>query len=183
MGSTIDLYQVYGFDPSTPIEETLRTLDDLVRQGHVRYIGVSNWAAWQIAKALGVSQRLNLARFDALQAYYSVAGRDLEREVMPMLSSECVGLLVWSPLAGGLLSGKFGRDRTGEAGDRRAGLEMPPVDKNRAYAAIDVMRGIANSHKVSVAQIALAWLRYQPAVTSVILGPSDWIRSMTTSRQ
>jgi aryl-alcohol dehydrogenase-like predicted oxidoreductase len=166
----IDLYQIHGFDPATPLEETLRALDDLVCQGHVRYVGVSNWAAWQIAKALGISQRLGITRFDSLQAYYSVAGRDLEREIIPMLRSEGVGLLVWSPLAGGFLSGKFGRDREGKSGDRRAALEFPPVNKDRAYVAIDVMRGIADSKGVSVAQIALAWLLQQPAVTSVILG-------------
>lgn len=112
----IDVYQVHGFDPATPIEETLRALDNLVQHGHVRYVGVSNWAAWQIAKALGISERLGLARFESLQAYYTVAGRDLEREIVPMLRSENVGLMVWSPLAGGLLSGKYTRDGQSEAG-------------------------------------------------------------------
>ena len=118
----IDLYQIHGFDPATPIEETVRALDQLVRQGHVRYVGVSNWAAWQIAKALGIAERLALSRFESLQAYYTVAGRDLERELIPMLRSEGVGLMVWSPLAGGLLSGKYGRgpDRRGRAAGARA---------------------------------------------------------------
>lgn len=115
----IDLYQIHGFDPATPIEETVRALDDLVRQGHVRYVGVSNWSAWQIMKALGIAERRGLARFESLQAYYTVAGRDLERELVPMLQSENVGLMVWSPLAGGLLSGKYGRDGGGDAGSRR----------------------------------------------------------------
>ena len=110
----IDLYQLHGFDPATPIEETLRALDQMVRHGHVRHIGVSNWAAWQIAKALGISERLGLAHFDSLQAYYSVAGRDLERELIPMLRSEGLALMVWSPLAGGLLSGKYGREQQAE---------------------------------------------------------------------
>ncbi len=105
--SHIDLYQIHGFDPATPIEETVRALDHLVQRGDVRYIGVSNWAAWQIMKALGISERYGLARFASLQAYYSVAGRDLERELAPMMRSEGVGPLVWSPLAGGLLSGKY----------------------------------------------------------------------------
>jgi aryl-alcohol dehydrogenase-like predicted oxidoreductase len=166
----IDLYQVHGFDPATPIEETLRALDTLVQHGHVRYIGVSNWAAWQIAKALGVSERLGLARFESLQAYYTLAGRDLEREIVPMLRSEGLGLLVWSPLAGGLLSGKYTRDSTGEQGSRRASFDVPPVDKNRAFDCIDAMRPIADRHGVSVAQIALGWLLHQPAVTSVIIG-------------
>ena len=166
----IDLYQVHGFDPATPIEETLRALDQLVRHGHVRYIGVSNWAAWQIAKALGISERLGLARFESLQAYYSVAGRDLERELIPMLRSEGVALMVWSPLAGGLLSGKYGRDQQAEAGSRRVAFDFPPVNKNRAWDCIDAMRPIAQGHGVSVAQVALGWLLHQPQVTSVIVG-------------
>ncbi|VVD71836.1 aldo/keto reductase [Pandoraea terrigena] len=166
----IDLYQVHGFDPVTPIEETLAALDTLVRQGHVRYIGVSNWAAWQITKALGISARLNLASFASLQAYYTVAGRDLEREIVPMLRSENVGLMVWSPLAGGLLSGKYTRDGQAEAGSRRQTFDFPPVNVERAYDAIDVMRGIAAEKGVSVAQIALAWLLAQPVVSTVIIG-------------
>ena len=166
----IDLYQLHGFDPATPMEETLRALDILVQHGHVRYIGVSNWAAWQIAKALGLSERLGLARFESLQAYYTVAGRDLERELVPMMRSEGVGLMVWSPLAGGLLSGKYTRDRQGEQGSRRVSFDFPPVQKDRAYDCIDVMRPMADSRGVSVAQIALAWLLHQPHVTSVIVG-------------
>jgi aryl-alcohol dehydrogenase-like predicted oxidoreductase len=166
----IDLYQIHGFDPATPIDETVRALDQLVRDGLVRYVGVSNWAAWQIVKALGISERLGLARFESLQAYYTVAGRDLERELIPMLKSEGVGLLVWSPLAGGLLSGKYGREQPGEAGNRRVAFDFPPVDKERAWNVIDVMRPIAEARDVSVAQVALAWLLHQPQVTSVIIG-------------
>jgi len=165
----IDLYQIHGFDPATPIEETLRALDQLVRHGHVRYIGVSNWAAWQIATALGISERLGLASFASLQAYYSLAGRDLEREIIPMLNSTGLGLLVWSPLAGGLLSGKYS-DGKQEAGSRLGSFDFPPVNKPRATACIDAMRGIAEAHSVSVARIALAWLLHQPRVTSVIIG-------------
>ncbi|MGE5338434.1 MAG: aldo/keto reductase [Gemmatimonadota bacterium] len=166
----IDLYQIHGFDPATPIEETVRALDHLVQQGLVRYVGVSNWAAWQVVKARGISERLGLARFESLQAYYTVAGRDIERDIVPMLKSEGVGLMAWSPLAGGLLSGKFGRDQPGEAGSRRASFDFPPVDRERAYACIDVMRTIAQARGVSVAQIALAWLLHQPQVTTVIIG-------------
>lgn len=166
----IDLYQLHGFDPATPIEETLRALDTLVQQGHVRYIGVSNWAAWQIMKALGISERLGLARFASLQAYYTIAGRDLERELVPMLQSENVGLMVWSPLAGGLLSGKYGRDGKAEAGSRRIEFDFPPVNKDRAFDCVDVMREIADSKGVSVAQVALAWLLHQQVVSSVIIG-------------
>jgi aryl-alcohol dehydrogenase-like predicted oxidoreductase len=166
----IDLYQVHGFDPATPVEETVRALDQLVRQGHVRYVGVSNWAAWQIVKALGVAERLGLSRFESLQAYYTVAGRDLEREIIPMLASEGVGLMVWSPLAGGLLSGKFARDQNGQEGSRRTTFDFPPVHRERAYDCIDAMRPIAQAQGVSVAQIALAWLLHQAQVTSVIVG-------------
>lgn len=166
----IDLYQVHGFDPATPIEETLRALDNLVQHGHVRYIGVSNWAAWQIAKALGVSERLDLAKFASLQAYYTTAGRDLERELVPMLESEQLGLMVWSPLAGGLLSGKYSREGSAEAGSRRTTFDFPPVQMERAYDCIDVMRGIADKRGVSVAQVSLAWLLQRKVVTSVIIG-------------
>ncbi|SEA19976.1 aldo/keto reductase [Variovorax sp. YR216] len=166
----IDLYQIHGFDPATPIEETVRALDQLVRQGHVRYVGVSNWAAWQIVKALGVAERFGLSRFESLQAYYTIAGRDLERELVPMLASEGVGLMVWSPLAGGLLSGKYGREQQAEQGSRRTTFDFPPVNKDRAFDCIDAMRPIAEAHGVSVAQIALAWLLHQPQVTSVIIG-------------
>ncbi|GJL35177.1 L-glyceraldehyde 3-phosphate reductase [Phytobacter ursingii] len=166
----IDLYQLHGFDPATPMEEMLYALDNLVQHGHVRYIGVSNWAAWQIAKALGISERLGLARFASLQAYYTIAGRDLERELAPMLQSENVGLMVWSPLAGGLLSGKYSRDGKGEEGSRRLEFDFPPVNKDRAFDCIDVMRVIAEAKGVSVAQIALAWLLHQPVVSSVIIG-------------
>jgi len=165
----IDLYQIHGFDPATPIEETVRALDTLVQHGHVRYVGVSNWAAWQIMKALGIADKHGLARFETLQAYYTIAGRDLERDIVPMLNSEQVGLLVWSPLAGGLLSGKYNRDT--KAGDgRRVTFDFPPVDQDRAYACIDAMRPMAEQRGISIAQIALAWLLHQPVVTSVIIG-------------
>jgi aryl-alcohol dehydrogenase-like predicted oxidoreductase len=166
----IDLYQIHGFDPATPIEETVRALDTLVQQGHIRYAGVSNWAAWQIVKATGISERLGLARFESLQAYYTIAGRDLEREIIPMLRSEGLGLMVWSPLAGGFLSGKYSRDNKGEQGSRRTTFDFPPVDRERAFTCIDAMRHIADKRGVSVAQIALAWLLHQDAVTSVIVG-------------
>ena len=165
----IDLYQCHGFDPATPVEETLEALDALVQQGHIRYIGVSNWAAWQIAKALGISVARQLAPIASLQAYYTLAGRDLERELVPMLLSENVGLMVWSPLAGGFLSGKF--DREGKTGEgRRVNFDFPPVDKDRAYDAIDVMHRIAADKGCTVPQVAIAWLLHQKVVTSVIVG-------------
>ena len=169
----VDLYQIHGWASPTPMEEALRALDDIVRSGRARYVGVSNWAAWQIMKALGLSERLGLAKFASLQAYYTIAGRDLEREIVPMLKSEGVGLMVWSPLAGGLLSGKYSRgdnDRSQGEG-RRAEFDFPPVDHDRAYGLIDAMRAMADSRDgCSVAQIALAWLLHQEVVSTVIVG-------------
>jgi len=165
----IDLYQVHGFDPATPISETLEALDTLVRQGHVRYIGLSNWAAWQVVKAVGIAEARRIAPILSLQAYYTIVGRDLEREIAPMLRSEKIGLMVWSPLAGGYLSGKY--DSDGAAADgRRATFDFPPVDRTRGAPLIDAMREIASANGCSVAQVALAWLLHQDIVTSVIVG-------------
>ena len=166
----IDLYQIHGNDAVTPIDETLRALDDLTSQGLVRYIGVSNWAAWKIAKALGRSEAKGYARFETLQAYYSIAGRELERELVPMLSEEKLGLMVWSPLAGGLLSGKFGLGANSPEGARRTTFDFPPVDKDRAWPVVEAMREIGKAHEVSVARVALAWLLAKPAVMSIIIG-------------
>jgi aryl-alcohol dehydrogenase-like predicted oxidoreductase len=166
----IDLYQIHGNDSVTPVEETLRALDDLTRQGLVRYVGVSNWTAWKIAKALGLSEARGYARFETLQAYYSIAGRDLERELVPMLTEEKLGLMVWSPLAGGLLSGKFGPGAATEAGARRATFDFPPVDTDRAWVCVAAMREIAKARGVSVARVALAWLLAKSHVMSVIIG-------------
>ena len=166
----IDLYQIHGLDKQTPVEETARALDDLVRQGHVRYVGVSNWAAWNIMKALGVADRHGWTRLASLQAYYSIAGRDLEREIAPLLESEKVGLMVWSPLAGGFLSGKYGRDGAGPDGARRAQFDFPPIDKDKAHDCIDAMREIGDARGASVAQVALAYVLAKPFVTSVIIG-------------
>ncbi len=166
----IDLYQIHGNDSITPVEETLRALDTLVNQGKVRYIGCSNWQAWKIAKALAISEFKNLARFDTLQAYYSIAGRDLERELVPLLEAEKTGLLVWSPLAGGLLSGKFSRENQKPAGSRRSDFDFPLVDKERAWRILEVMAPIAKAHGCSAARMALAWVLAKPFVTSVIIG-------------
>lgn len=166
----IDLYQLHGFDPLTPLEEALSTLNDMVRSGKVRYIGLCNMAAWQIMKALAISEKNHWARFESVQAYYTVAGRDLEREVVPLLKDQQLGLMVWSPLAGGLLSGKFNPDGTGPEGTRRASFDFPVVDKPRAFRVVDAMRPIAQCHHVSVAQVALAWLLSRPQVSTVIIG-------------
>lgn len=168
----VDLYQIHGWDSQTPMDEALRALDDIVRTGRARYIGVSNWAAWQIVKALGISERLGLASFASLQAYYTIAGRDLEREIVPMLESEGVGLMVWSPLAGGLLSGKYtrGDDNRSQGEGRRAAFDFPPVEVDRAYDVIDALGRMAAAKGTTVAQLALAWLLYQPVVSTVIVG-------------
>lgn len=165
----VDLYQVHAFDPLTPLQETLEALDEVVRSGRVRYIGLCNFAGWQIAKALGVSAGNGLARFESAQMYYSIAGRDLEREVVPVVQEEQLALLPWSPLAGGFLSGKFTRDG-GPKDARRAAFDFPPVDKEKAFDIIDAMRPMAEGRGISVAQVALAWLLHQKHVTSVIIG-------------
>jgi aryl-alcohol dehydrogenase-like predicted oxidoreductase len=151
------------------MEETLEALDSLVQTGKVRYIGCSNLAAWHIMKALGISSLNHLSKFVSLQAYYTIAGRDLEREIVPMLLDQKMGLMVWSPLAGGLLSGKYSRTAETKEG-RRVNYDFPPVNKEKAYDIIDVMQQIADSKQATVAQIALAWLLHQPVVTSVIVG-------------
>ena len=169
----IDLYQIHGFDEITPLEETLRALDDLVHSGKVRYIGCSNLSAWQLMKSLWISDKNNLYRFESLQAYYTIAGRDLERELVPLIQDQQLGLMVWSPLAGGFLSGKFNRNGEGPEGSRRAAFDFPPVDKERAFNILDVMRDIGRNKNVSIARIALAWLLKQPWVTSIIIGAKN----------
>jgi aryl-alcohol dehydrogenase-like predicted oxidoreductase len=167
----IDLYQLHAFDPLTPFEESLSALNDLVRSGRVRYIGLCNMAAWQIMKSLAVSDRHGWARFSSVQAYYTIAGRDLEREIVPMISDQKLGLMVWSPLAGGLLSGKFkSAIDKGPADARRATFDFPVVNKDRAFQCIEIMRPMAAERQISVAQIALAWLLAKPYVSTVIIG-------------
>ncbi len=166
----VDLYQIHGDDPLTPLEETLEALNDCVRAGKVRYIGVSNHAAWHIAKALGISERRGFARFASVQAYYSLAGRDIEREIVPLAHDQRLAILPWSPLAGGFLTGKFSRDGKGPQGARRSSFDFPPVDRERAFRIIDAARPIAQAHDASIARVALAWLLHQRAVTSVIIG-------------
>jgi len=165
----IDLYQVHNFDPLTPFDEVLRALDDAVRQGKVRYIGCSNLAAWQAMKALGISERRGLERFVSVQAYYSLAGRDIEHELLPMIEDQNLGLMVWSPLAAGFLSGKY--DRHSEHGaSRRDKFEFPPIDREQTFDIIDALRTVAENRGASAAQVALAWLLSKPQVTSVIVG-------------
>lgn len=166
----IDLYQIHGYDAQTPLEDTIDTLDRLVQSGKIRYAGCSNLAAWQLMKALSYAKYNGKSSFVSLQAYYTIAGRDLERELVPLLTDQKVGLMVWSPLAGGFLSGKYTRSGETEQGARRASFDFPPVNKERAFDIIDVLQVIAKEKDVSVAQLALAWLLHQPVVTTVIIG-------------
>jgi aryl-alcohol dehydrogenase-like predicted oxidoreductase len=166
----IDLYQIHGSDPHTSLEETLDALDTCVRAGKVRYLGLCNLQAWQITKSLWISDKKNLARFESLQMYYSIGGRELEREIVPLATDQRLAILPWSPLAGGFLSGKFSRDGKGPEGSRRTTFDFPPIDRERAYNIIDAMRPIAKAHDVSVARVALSWVVHQPHVTSTIIG-------------
>jgi aryl-alcohol dehydrogenase-like predicted oxidoreductase len=166
----VDLYQIHGVDQVTPLDETLRALEDVVRSGKVRHLGVSNHAAWQIMKALGISAQHDWNRLESVQAYYSIAGRELEREIVPMARDQGLSILVWSPLAGGLLSGKFSAGAAGPEGARRTTFDFPPVDRERVFRCVEAMRPMAQAHGVSVARVALAWVLAQPGVTSVIVG-------------
>lgn len=165
----IDLYQIHRADPETHIEETLLALTDLVRSGKVRYIGCSNLEAWELMQALGISKERGLETFKCTQSYYSLVGRELEQQTIPLIQDQGLGLLVWSPLAGGFLSGKFSREG-GPEGARRATFEFPPINKEQGFDVLDVLRPIAEAHGATVAQVALAWLLHKDAVTSVIIG-------------
>ena len=169
----IDLYQIHGRDPFTPLEETLDALDDCVRAGKVRYLGLCNLSAWEITKSLWISDKKNLARFESLQMYYSLASRDIEREIVPLANDQKLAILPWSPLAGGFLSGKYSRENEKPEGARRAKFDFPPVERERLWRVLDVLRPIAAARSVSVAQVALAWLLAQPHVTSVIIGAKN----------
>lgn len=165
----IDLYQIHTADPLTPIEETIKTLDDLVRSGKIRYFGASNLSAWQLMKGLAYSQYNHLDSFASLQANYSLDVRDAEREIVPMLQDQKVGMMVWSPLSGGLLTGKYKRNGQKEEG-RLNSFPFPPFHEERAYDVLDVLIPIAEQKQVSTSQLALAWLLHQPVVSSVIIG-------------
>jgi aryl-alcohol dehydrogenase-like predicted oxidoreductase len=166
----VDLYQIHGFDPATPIEETIRALDDVVRSGKARYVGFSNLPAWVASKALTYARENGLARFQSAQVYYSIAGRDIEREIAPMCQAENVAILPWSPLAGGLLSGKFDPEKKGPADARRANFDFPPVNMERLPKVLTALRAVAGETGASVARVALAWMLTKPFVTSIIIG-------------
>jgi aryl-alcohol dehydrogenase-like predicted oxidoreductase len=166
----VDLYQIHGFDPATPIEETVRALDDVVRAGKARYVGFSNLPAWVASKALTYAREHHLARFQSAQVYYSIAGRDIEREIAPMCLAERVAIMPWSPLAGGLLSGKFDPDKKGPAEARRASFDFPPVSMERLPRVLAALREVAAATDATVARVALAWQLTKPFVTSIIIG-------------
>ena len=171
--SHIDLLYIHGVDAITPIEETMRGLEDVVRSGKVRYIGVSNHPAWMMMKANSYADKMGYEKFVATQNYYSIAGRDMEREIAPMAISEGLSIMPWSPLAGGFLSGKFKRTNKVAGDSRRDTFDFPPINKEKAYDIIDVMIEIGRKHNVTAAQVALAWVLKQPGVTSVIIGAKN----------
>ena len=168
----IDLYQVHSWDPAAPLEETMQALNDLVRWGKVRYIGVSNFAAWQVAKASNIAEKHGWAKFITFQGYYSLVGRGIENEIVPFCLDQNMGILAWSPLAGGVLSGKYRKGKPFPKGTRvEERLKgFIPVNEDKLYAILDVIDTISQLHNVPVAAVALAWLRYQKAVSSVIIG-------------
>jgi aryl-alcohol dehydrogenase-like predicted oxidoreductase len=168
--SHIDLLYIHGVDPITSLEETMRGLEDVVRSGKVRYLGISNHPAWMVAKANGIADKMGWTKFVALQNYYSLASRDIERELVPLALSEGLGLMPWSPLSGGLLSGKFTRNNDVAGESRRDTFDFPPVNKAKTYDIIDLLLQIGLKHNVSAAQVALAYILNKPAVTSIIIG-------------
>jgi len=165
----VDILYVHGVDPLTPIEQTMHALNDVVASGKVRYIAVCNWPAWMVMKAKGIAAMNGWHKFEGLQYFYSLAGRDIEREIIPMALDQHLAVMPWSPLAGGFMSGKYTREQD-KAGGRRDSFDFPPVNKDKAYDIIDVMEAIGKAHNVSVAEVALAWVRLQKGVTSTIIG-------------
>lgn len=168
----IDVYLVHRLDPYTPLEETLEALDAVVRQGMVRYIGFSNWPAWLTAKAVGLQREYHWAQFRAAEVYYSLVGRDLEHEIVPFVEDAGIGIMVWSPLASGFLTGKYTRENPRGDGGRLTGFDILPFDRERGYDVIEKLREIGRQHHASPAQVALAWLLSRPSVTSILVGAS-----------
>ena len=165
----IDILYVHGVDPATSLEEIVRSLNDIVESGKVRYISICNWPAWMVAKAQTIAEYRGYHKFIGLQYYYAAVSRDIEHELVPMAKNHDLAIFPWSPLAGGFLTGKFTREGADE-GSRRANFDFPPIDKEKAYDLVDVMGEIAKVHDASIAQVALAWVRQQPGITSTIIG-------------
>ena len=169
----IDILYVHGVDPKTPVEEIVRTLNDIVLTGKVRYVAVCNWPAWMVMKAIGIAEKHGWNKFVGMQYYYSIAGRDIEREIVPVALDQNLAIMPWSPLAGGFLSGKYTRNNEKAGGSRRDSFDFPPINKEKAYDIIDIMTEVGSAHNVSVAEIALAWVRQQKAITSTIIGAKN----------
>lgn len=169
----IDVLYVHGVDPKTPIEETVRALNDIVLTGKVRYVAVCNWPAWMVMKAIGIAEKHGWNKFVGLQYYFSLAGRDIEREVLPLAADQNLAVMPWSPLAGGFLSGKYTRNNEKAGSSRRDTFDFPPVNKEKAYDIIDVITEVGKQYNVSAAQIALAWVRLQKGITSTIIGAKN----------
>jgi aryl-alcohol dehydrogenase-like predicted oxidoreductase len=169
----IDVLYVHGVDPKTPVEEIVRSLNDIVLTGKVRYVAVCNWPAWMVMKALGIAEKHGWNKFVGMQYYYSVGGRDIEQEIVPLAIDQNLSIMPWSPLAGGFLSGKYTRNNEKAGDSRRDHFDFPPVNKEKAYDIIDVLAEVAKEHKASVAEIALAWVRLQKGITSTIIGAKN----------
>jgi len=169
----IDILYVHGVDPLTPVEQTMRALNDVVNSGKVRYISVCNWPAWMVMKAQGIARQNGWNAFEGLQYFYSIAGRDIEREILPMAKAENLAVMPWSPLAGGFMSGKFTRSSESSGSNRRDNFDFPPINKDKAYTIVDVLEEIGNTHGRTVAEVALAWVRQQEGVTSTIIGAKN----------
>ena len=169
----IDILYVHGVDPKTPVEEIVRSLNDIVLTGKVRYVAVCNWPAWMVMKALGIAEKHGWNKFVGMQYYYSVGGRDIEREIVPLAIDQNLSIMPWSPLAGGFLSGKYTRNNEKAGDSRRDNFDFPPINKEKAYDIIDVLAEVAKEHEASVAEIALAWVRMQKGITSTIIGAKN----------
>lgn len=169
----VDILYVHGVDPLTPVEQTMHALNDVVATGKVRYIAVCNWPAWMVMKAQGIAAQHGWHKFEGLQYFYSLAGRDAEREVLPMAADQKLAVMPWSPLAGGFISGKYTRENEKSAGGRRDTFDFPPVNKEKAFDIVDVLREIGKTYNATVAEIALAWVRHQPTITSTIIGAKN----------
>lgn len=169
----IDILYAHAVDFVTPVEEIMHSLSDIVQTGKVRYIAVCNWPAWMVMKAMGIAEKNNWNKFIGLQYFYSLAGRDIEREIMPLAKDQNLAVLPWSPLAGGFLTGKFTREKEKAGNARRDTFDFPLINKEKTYDIVDVIAEIGKGHGVSAAQVALAWVRQQPGVTSTIIGAKN----------
>lgn len=169
----IDILYVHGFDPHTPVEEVMHSLNDIVLTGKVRYIAVCNWPAWVVMKGLGIAEKNGWNKFVGLQYFYSLAGRDIEREILPLAEDQNLAVMPWSPLAGGFLGGKYSRNSDKAEGSRRSNFDFPPINKEKTYDLIDIITEVGKQHNATVAEVALAWVRQQKGITSTIIGAKN----------